>query len=356
MNRARNISFLILILAGMSTFGEAKVTVSLRETAGVAGDYVRLAAVAEVDGDEAQIKRVAGLYLGPVPPMGEIRRITRAQIRDRLLEVGLSGMVSLIGSDAVMISRQQPGAFSLQKENSSHPKQRAISNRQNKQNEQAKKLLTHLAGQAVRRYLEKTMQRDDLEVSISIDDIRGTMSSRVASIKVQRVITGRLPGRARLMLRAHDKSGQDLGKLEIRTQAQAFAQVLFLRRSLQRGQMLHPEDLMVRKVELRGNIAYMPLDPKALAGRQAARFLRAMSPLKHGDLEIPAAVIKGQPITVKTNSGGFGVIMRVIALGTARTGELLEVENIGSKKRFVVRVTGFGTASMPQDKPQDKRR
>ncbi len=346
MNHTRNLLVIILVLTGTPVLCKADVTVSLRETAGIAGDYVRLEQVAEVDGDETEMKRVAGLYLGPVPPAGEIRKITRAQIRNRLLEVGLARMVRLIGSDAVMISRRKPGMIRLPATTCSQSKKRSV---RIKQNDRTRKLLTHLAGQAVRRYMERSMQRDDLELNITVENLKGEMNPQTGNMVMERILSGRLPGRARVMLQSKSEPGEIRAKFTAMVEVRAFAQVLFLRRSLQRGQMLQPEDLMIRKTELKQNIAYMPLDPKALAGRQAARFLRAMSPLKHGDLEIPAAVVKDQLITVKTMAGAFNVTMRVRSLGTARPGELVTVENLDSKKQFMVRVTGFGTACMPQD-------
>jgi len=342
---------ILLVVSVLGLIGHAPVragvTVTLKETAALAGDYVRLCEVAAVEGDEEHSLRVSGLFLGPTPETGETREITREQIRSRLREVGLDAAVQVAGANAVVVRRSGEEEAAPATEGAAAAAAQAV---EPSAEDQAQQETVRRIGRAVQAYLAQVFQRDDLEVRVEVSQIDGQVMPAAGSFRVREIQSGRLPGSARIILETLDASGRPAGDLRAQVKAEATAAVLLVRRDLQRGEPVRPGDLLLQRALLKSGVGYIPLDVNAVAGRQAARFLRALSPIQAGDLEQPLAVCKGQKLTVLTKAGGFEIRMEVIALADGRVGELIAVENLDSKRQFTVYVSGFGTAILPSDR------
>mgnify|MGYP006303667481 CR=1 FL=1 len=212
--------------------------------------------------------------------------------------------------------------------------------------------LQALVAAAVRAHVARIFPRKDLSVRVRVASVDGALPPEAVQLRVRRVVRGRVPGRGQVELDLRDADGRARGWIKASVEVSAFARVLMLRRRLRRGETVAPEDLIAQEAELESGTAYLPLAPQAVAGCEAARSLRAMEPLEQGDVERPAAVLKGQRITVASRAGGFRIHMKVIALADAALGELVFVENPNGapeRRRFLVRVTDFGRAEIPTE-------
>ncbi|MCD7897155.1 MAG: hypothetical protein LUG50_10870, partial [Planctomycetaceae bacterium] len=96
-------SILILFLLLTTTLAWAEVVVIIRREAQSAGKYIRIGDIARVDGPQDQVREVAATILGPAPSHGEPRNITRWDIENRLLEMGIMAKVAFSGNDHVRV-------------------------------------------------------------------------------------------------------------------------------------------------------------------------------------------------------------------------------------------------------------
>ncbi len=133
--------------------------------------------------------------------------------------------------------------------------------------------------------------------------------------------------------------------VEIRGRAWALVQVPALVQAHRAGELIAPQDITwikVRQARLRPDTV---LDAQALEGMAARRGIRAGQPLRMADFKRPAAVTKGQIITITYQAPGLRLTARGRAIGEAATGEPLRVVNLQSHRTIDVVVTGPGTAS-----------
>ncbi len=334
-----------------ASLAAAGVTVELRESAAVHQAYVRLGQVADVRGQERASTRIARLFLGPAPAEGRARRMSREQIRGRLEEVGLATDVTFAGARTVLIERAEaPRAPARQAATASE--RRAAPAQPDGAAEAEPTRLQALVAAAVRDHVARIFPRKDLSVRVRVESVDGTLPQEAVQLRMRRVVRGRVPGRAQVELDLRDADGKARGWIQASVEVAAFARVLMLRRRLRRGETVTPADLIVQEAALESGTAYLPLAPQAVADCEAARSLRAMEPLEQGDVERPAAVFKGQRITVASRAGGFRIHMKVLALADAALGDRVFVENPNGapeRRRFLVRVTGVGEAVRPSE-------
>ena len=199
---------------------------------------------------------------------------------------------------------------------------------------------------SVAQVFSRQFNRTDLEGEIHLLSLDRDLPAAVETLEMREIISGRLPGKADARFLAQDREGKALGHVTARIEAWVSASVVTLRRPLRPGEGLMAEDVVLSHVRLQPGTAYLPVRAESLAGCQAARSLRPMTPLLEGDLAVPAAVHKGELVAVDTRAGGFQVRSIARSLSSARAGERVIVENLETKKRFVALVTGPGTVAV----------
>ena len=77
-------------------------------------------------------------------------------------------------------------------------------------------------------------------------------------------------------------------------------------------------------------------------GKVAVRDLIAGQPLRQSDVKAPTVISRGQSVTIKSFAGGLTVTMKGKALGNARAGDRIWVQNERSKKRVEGIVSSSG--------------
>jgi flagella basal body P-ring formation protein FlgA len=343
----RPLFLLVLFLNSMGAAALAGVTVEVKAEAAVAADYVRLADIAEIRGDSAAAERLGRIFLGPAPAVSASRSITRDEIRARLRDAGCGEDIALSGAPAGRVTRSAepatPSAPPSVAASSSSPASATTAAPASSNPAEA------LVGRAVAEWLARQLGRTPLEGEAKLLSLDRDLPAETASLEAREIVSGRLPGRAEIRLVAKDAQGEPLGYLNAKVDAWASAEVLMLRRPVKQGEPILPEDLTVARARLQPGAAFLPARPEAVAGCQATRAISAMAPLAEGDLEIPLAVRRGEPVSVETNAGCFRVRSVAKALANGRLGEFIVAENPETRKRYAVRVIGPGLVAIPSE-------
>jgi flagella basal body P-ring formation protein FlgA len=118
--------------------------------------------------------------------------------------------------------------------------------------------------------------------------------------------------------------------------------VLTYARNLAAGETVQPADVIWGKAAAAP--ADAPADAEAVIGLAAKRPLRAGAAVAIRDVAAPVVVKAGDMLTVTYADGGITLSLQAKAVKAGGQGELIEVQNLASKKTVQAVVTGPGQA------------
>ena len=111
---------------------------------------------------------------------------------------------------------------------------------------------------------------------------------------------------------------------------------------INRSELIVESDIVFQEMEIDADLQGVFIDPKQIAGKIAVRNLIAGKPVKQSDLKAPQLISRGQSVNITSRAGGLLVTMKGKALGNARAGDRLWVQNQSSNKRVEGEVTAEG--------------
>lgn len=117
------------------------------------------------------------------------------------------------------------------------------------------------------------------------------------------------------------------------------ADVVVVTGPVRAGEPIDPSKLSVQRREVGHLDGAVFSDPSELAGRIPARGLGAGSVLTGNDVQAGQPVKRGDPVVLVSRAGGVEVRVPGVALGSARVGERVAVQNSGSNKVIRGRLT-----------------
>ncbi len=121
--------------------------------------------------------------------------------------------------------------------------------------------------------------------------------------------------------------------LYLRAQVSASLEIPVLRRGLTRGDLISERDIEVVTRRITARAADLILDPELLLGMEVRRPIPAGSPLRHGQVDYPVLVTRGQTVTLVAGGPGLEVRMQGKAMGSGAMGDRLIVTNLNSGRR-----------------------
>ncbi|GAA5078512.1 flagellar basal body P-ring formation chaperone FlgA [Lysobacter panacisoli] len=124
------------------------------------------------------------------------------------------------------------------------------------------------------------------------------------------------------------------------------ADVVVLARPVRSDEPIGPEHLAVQRRELGQEAGPVVADPAAALGRRLRKAKPAGAVLTADDLGDEAALRRGDPVTLVSRAGGMEVRMGGRALGPARMGSTVSVENTGSRRIIRGRLVGPGVVEV----------
>ena len=124
----------------------------------------------------------------------------------------------------------------------------------------------------------------------------------------------------------------------------AVAETLVAARTIRAQELIGPDDLVVRDVQMAGGIS----DPSMVVGMEARVALYAGRPIRLGDIGPPSVVDRNDVIPLIYSSGGLRITTEGRALGRAGPGDVIRVMNLSSRTTVTARIDQQGAAHVAQ--------
>lgn len=142
-------------------------------------------------------------------------------------------------------------------------------------------------------------------------------------------------------------SGSVPWTLYLRAEVSASLELPVLAKALPRGTILSRRDLDVVTRRITSRAADIILDPDMAVGMELKRPLPAGSSLRHGHVDLPELVTRGQMVTLVAGGSGVEVRMQGKAMGSGAKGDRLQVTNLASGRRVEGLVLSDGSIRIP---------
>jgi flagella basal body P-ring formation protein FlgA len=128
----------------------------------------------------------------------------------------------------------------------------------------------------------------------------------------------------------------------LRGRVTSLVSIPVLNAPINRSELVVESDIVFQEMEIDADLQGVFVDPKQIAGKIAVRNLIAGKPVRQSDLKAPQLISRGQSVNITSRAGGLIVTMKGKALGNARAGDRLWVQNQSSNKRVEGEVTAEG--------------
>ena len=128
----------------------------------------------------------------------------------------------------------------------------------------------------------------------------------------------------------------------LRGRVTSFASIPVLTVPINRSELIGEGNVVFQEMEIDNDLRGVVLDARQIIGKIAVRNLVANEPLRQSDLKAPQLISRGQSVNITSRAGGLIVTMKGKALGNARAGDRLWVQNQSSNKRVEGEVTAEG--------------
>ncbi|UWQ91330.1 flagellar basal body P-ring formation chaperone FlgA [Aliisedimentitalea scapharcae] len=122
----------------------------------------------------------------------------------------------------------------------------------------------------------------------------------------------------------------------------AWADILVPVRTIRAKEIIAPEDLMIKRVDLAGALS----NPANVVGLEARVALYPGRPLRPGDIGPPAIVERNDLVTLVFVQGGLKIVTEGRSLGRGSVGETLRVMNMQSRSTVFGKIRTDGTVEV----------
>lgn len=128
----------------------------------------------------------------------------------------------------------------------------------------------------------------------------------------------------------------------LRGSVTSLVNVPVLNTPINRSETISESEVVFQEMEIDSDLRGVVIDKDKIIGKVAVRNLIAGEPLRQSDLKSPRLISRGQSVNITSRTGGLTVTMKGKALGNARAGDRLWVQNQSSNKRVEGEVTPEG--------------
>lgn len=129
-------------------------------------------------------------------------------------------------------------------------------------------------------------------------------------------------------------------------EVEALTEMVVALRPLERGEVIRDGDVALQKRDLATAPPKICRDSAEAVGKRARIGLKANAPIRSDFLEKVPLVKYGQPVTIIAENGALRVTAAGKAKGTGAEGDLIPVENLGSRKDVRARVLDSGSVAV----------
>lgn len=277
----------------------------------VEGEEIFLSEVIVVQGVSpdilASLERIA---LGRAPLPGKTRDIGADYIRARLLQGGLSNL-NLLGAKSVRV--RSIGTPVSQDE-----------------------LLY-----AVREYISSNIDGSHLEIqplSLPQDLLIPVDGELSFSLPQDRRLAGTI-----LLPVEVTRQGTSIRRDTLKLRVSVIRSLYVASREIPKGQIIGEDDMALEERDM-ADIWGTPATD--IVGKEAKMTIKEGTVIMEGNLTLPPAVRRREGVLIIARKGSVEVTLSGMALSDGFIGDLIEVENTSSKKRFRARVIGEGVVEV----------
>ena len=136
--------------------------------------------------------------------------------------------------------------------------------------------------------------------------------------------------------------GPEPWTIYLRGSVTSWIHVPVLSAHINRSELIGENDVVFQELKIDTDLRGIVIHPDKIVGKIAVRDLIAGEPLRQSDLKSPQLISRGQSVNITSKAGGLTVTMKGKALGNARAGDRLWVQNQSSNKRVEGEVTPQG--------------
>jgi len=172
-------------------------------------------------------------------------------------------------------------------------------------------------------------------------------------LQADRLVVRFAPGedfRGRVAAELEFTSPEDTGASSVRRSASVELDVRLpvavAAQDLRRGRPLGPDAIALEDRDLRHLPRDVVTDPEQVIGLALVRSIRANTPLRLSYFDTPVLVDRGDVILVDAGGSALDLRLQARAMQAGRLGQVIDVENPSSRRRFALIVTGSGAAKL----------
>ena len=310
---------LLLAAHGVAALG---ATVVLREQSSHRAGMVYLGDIADITADtSAMVDDLKTTALLPAPAPGTHQYLSRTVIRDFLSARGVDvSQINFRGAELVVLGEAKPLPTGESQSNKSTPTQAELE--------------ADLSEAIIQNLIDLTAH-EQWRVETRLD---AQNYLRVAGLGAYlQVEGGRRPYSGRQYFRVSGRSGRE--SLRITAQVTKIQEVITPIRNIPKGEFVRAADLKTELVEgnISGNLA---TEPGQIIGMQTRRSIPTGKPILVSYLAAPLQVERGEQVQVFARTAGISVRTFAVAKQEGALGDLIQVETLDKKDRFMARVTG----------------
>lgn len=304
------------LLAALAPIAGA-TTVTLRETAQVAGAQVTLGEISAIaDADVQTTARLRAVAVGAAPLAGRSRPLSLDSVRVQLRRAGFDPeALHLTGAQRVTVTRAAATVTGGE--------------------------IEAAAREAV---LAQHPEEGELTVTCPRPPKDVVVPQGKVSLQPQVIGAGRGPTRLVRVMIAVDASPVTSATVCLRVER--YDDLLVAARDIPRGEALAPEAFALERRDVMQVMGAPLRDLAAIAGCRAKLRLSAGAVLTTQSVERIPVIHRGDPVIVTLSAGAVRVTLQGIARSDAGVGETVMLLNPSSKREFAARATGQGAAEV----------
>jgi flagellar basal body P-ring formation protein FlgA len=317
---------LLLVALIVGTPSAFAANVALRARSNHQGTMVRLGDIADISAaSTTELNNLSTMVLLPAPAPGTLQFLRRSQIRDLLAAHGVDlGAISLSGAEVVEVgaskAKPQVDVAAPEKEAVPAPSRQEIESS------------LHAS---IKQYLSEQTGHDRWRIEVPLDT---AAYLRLANLGFELTASGgRKPYTGRQYFQVTGEAA-DQEMIVVATVTRIQPAVTALRK-IEQGELIRAADLEVREHE--GNLPSTAISTLSEAvGMEARRSISEGTILQTSQLSAPLLVERGETVTVFARTAGITVRTFAVARQDGAQGELVQVETLDRKDRFMARVSG----------------
>ena len=315
------IFFAVLAIGAPSALA---ANVALRAKSNHQGTMIHLGDIADISAaSTSEVNDLATTALLPAPAPGTHHFLRRSQVRELLAARGVDlGAIYMSGAAVVELGESKPlvemGADEMP--SAAQPTKQEVESS------------LHAS---IKQYLSRQTGHTRWRVETPLDS---AAYLRVANLGFELTITGgRKPWTGRQYFKiVGSQADQNMTVVATIAKIQPVVTVL---RTIERGELIRTSDVEINEHE--GSLSRTAVSSLAAAiGMEARRAIKVDSIVLESDLSAPLLVERGETVTVFARTAGITVRTFAVAREDGAQGELVQVEKLNSKDRFVARVSG----------------